>query len=215
MRRKFRAVDPSSARSTTLYGVDTALPKVTSTSPPHLVPPLTLRQRILASTSSRSRSSPAPVLSGRLSQPPTQARIDQAGRGGDDRPYDSAVPDERRQAILVRLGQDSGTRLRVYHRPAQAGRQLDGAPPPTRCATPPESPGIGSSPGARQWLDAIVVLPPTRICAAGGRRPFRLAGSADRARDRDPVNELRRAPDGTPYVSAAIGSARIRCCCSP
>ncbi len=93
---------------------------------------LTLRQRILA-----VNIFAVAILAGSLfyldgfRSRLTQARIDQAQTEAVMIAHMiPAVPVERRQAILARLGQDSGARLRVYRRTgARQGDSWAGAPP--------------------------------------------------------------------------------------
>jgi two-component system sensor histidine kinase ChvG len=117
-----------------------------------------------------------------------------------------AVPAGQRQPILVRLGQDSGTRLRIYGR--DGARQADswaGARPTYELRDPAtEAWYRGVARALDNGFDAIV----------GARRPPIFTPPAvDRLdawpeavaalRDGRAVSELRRAPDGTPYISAA------------
>jgi len=170
---------------------------------------LTLRQRILA-----VNIFAVAILAGSLfyldgfRSRLTQARIDQAQAEAVMIAHMiPAVPAERRQAILVRLGQDSGTRLRVYRRTgAKLGDSWAGAAPTYTLRDPTDEPwyrivaraldnGFDAIVGASrppeyvpQAADDLSVWPEAQTALATGT----------------PINELRRAPDGTPYVSAAM-----------
>ncbi len=122
-----------------------------------------------------------------------------------------AIPPAMRQPILVRLGQDSGTRLRVY-RPDGA-KQADswfGAPPTYTLRDPADEPWYrGVARALDNGFDAIVgarappdfVPPPRDVLAAWPEAQAALAtGQAQ--------TELRRAPDGTPYISSAMRIGR-------
>ncbi len=118
-----------------------------------------------------------------------------------------AVPPGKRQTILMRLGQDSGTRLRVYGR--GGGKQADswlGAPPTYTLRDPADEPwyrdvaraldnGFDAIVGAARPPDHVPPVPD--VLAGWPEARTALAGGA-------PTTELRRAPDGTPYVSAAM-----------
>lgn len=117
-----------------------------------------------------------------------------------------AIPSAERQGILVRLGQDSRTRLRLYGR--GGGKQADswrGAAPTYELRDPSTEPWYrGIARALDNGFDAIV----------GARRPPLFAPPAtDRLqswpeamaalRGNRATTELRRAPEGTPYISAA------------
>jgi two-component system sensor histidine kinase ChvG len=118
-----------------------------------------------------------------------------------------AVPREARQAILVRLGRDSGTRLRVYAR--GGGKQADswaGAAPTYELRDPAtEAWYRGVARAMDNGFDAIVgarrppLLTPPAVDTLGAWPEARAALATSR-----PVTDLRRAPEGTPYVSAAM-----------
>jgi two-component system sensor histidine kinase ChvG len=122
----------------------------------------------------------------------------------------AVVPRERRQALLVRLGQDSGTRLRVYA--SDGTRRIDswdGAPATYELRDPATEP----------WnRDVARALDNAFDAIVGARRPPLYAPrSDDRLQDwpeaqaalarRATVTWLRRAPEGTPFVSAAAALA--------
>ena len=119
----------------------------------------------------------------------------------------AALPAEARQPILVRLGQDSRARLRVYGR--SGVRRADswaGAPPTYELRDPATEPWYrGIARGLDNGFDAIVgarrppiFAPPAVDALAAWPEAVRaLAGAG-------PVTELRRAPDGTAYISAAV-----------
>jgi two-component system sensor histidine kinase ChvG len=137
----------------------------------------------------------------------TQARVDQAQSEAVMIAHIlSAVPPDRRQPILVHLGRDSGTRLRVYG--ASGGRQADSwfhAPPTYALRDPTVEPWYRD---VARWLDngfdTIVgarrpplYRPPARdVRAAWPEAQRALAGGG-------PVTMVRRAPDGTPYIASA------------
>ncbi|MGQ0558202.1 MAG: ATP-binding protein [Sphingosinicella sp.] len=117
-----------------------------------------------------------------------------------------ALPEPSWPPVLVLLGRDSGARLRVYGRGGQRlGDSWQGAPPTYNLREPAREPfferialaldnGFDAIVGARQ--------PPQLDQSA----PDRLASwpEAQRALSSGaPASELRRAPEGTPYISAA------------
>jgi len=118
----------------------------------------------------------------------------------------AALPAAARQPILVRLGRDSGTRLRLYGR--DGGKRADswsGAPPTYEMRDPAAEPWYrGIARALDNGFDAIVGAPrPPRFTppAADTLAAWPEAGAALAAGDA--VTELRRAPEGTPYISAA------------
>jgi len=137
----------------------------------------------------------------------TQARIDRAQAETEMIAHMlAAVPASARQPILVRLGQDSQARLRIY---ASDGRltadSWAGAPPTYTLRDPANQPWYRE---VALWLDngfdAIV----------GARRPPLFVPpaldtlsawpeAATALRNGGPAMMLRRAPDGTPFISTA------------
>lgn len=137
----------------------------------------------------------------------TQARVEQAQSEAVMIAHMlAAAPRDIWQPILVRLGQDSGTRLRVYA--ADGARREDswsGATPTYELRDPADEAwyrsvaraldnGFDAIVGARQpepfnppATDRLDAWPEARAALASGT----------------PVNHVRRAPDGTAYVSAA------------
>ena len=118
-----------------------------------------------------------------------------------------AIPTSARQPILVRLGQDSRTRLRFYGRDgAKRADSWIGSPPTYELRDPSSEPWYrGIARALDNAFDAIV----------GARRPpFFSPPEVDRLdawpeaaaalRGGRPVSELRRAPEGTAYISAAM-----------
>jgi two-component system sensor histidine kinase ChvG len=118
-----------------------------------------------------------------------------------------AIPERYRQPILVRLGQDSRTRLRIYGRDgAKLADSWAGAPPTYELRDPAtEAWYRGIARALDNGFDAIV---------GASRPPFLTPPAVDRldawpeartalATGR-PVSELRRAPEGTAYISAAM-----------
>ena len=118
----------------------------------------------------------------------------------------TAVPESARQPILVRLGQDSRARLRLYGPGGNlAADSWAGVPPTYALRDPANEPWYRE---VAQWLDngfdAIVgaqrpplyVPPAVDTLAAWPEAMAALRG-------REPVTMLRRAPDGTPFISTA------------
>ena len=138
----------------------------------------------------------------------TQARVEQSQSEAVMIAHMLAVlPPEAQQPLLVRLGADSGTRLRVYRRDgARTADSWQGAAPTYEMRDPADEPWYrGIARGLDNGFDAIVGAP---------RRPLFRPPAVDRlsawpeaqaalARGA-PVTELRRAPEGTPYISAAM-----------
>ena len=131
-----------------------------------------------------------------------------------------ALPAAQRQSILVRLGQDSRTRLRIYGRDGR--KRADswaGARPTYELRDPAAEPwhrdvaraldnGFDAIVGARR--PPIFQPPPVDRLDAWPEAVAAL-------RQGQFVSELRRAPEGTLYISAAapVAGAADRCCCSP
>ncbi len=118
-----------------------------------------------------------------------------------------AIPERYRQPILVRLGQDSRTRLRIYGRD---GRKLAdswaGAPPTYELRDPATEPWYrGLARALDNGFDAIVGAsrPPYFTPPAVDRLDAWPEAQAALATGR-PVVEMRRAPEGTAYISAAM-----------
>jgi len=118
-----------------------------------------------------------------------------------------SVPPERWQALLVRVGRDSGTRLRVYRRDgAKIADSWAGATPTYTLRDPAtEAWYRGIARALDNGFDAIVAAPrppdytPPAHDALAAWPEARLALGR-----RTVATELRRAPDGTPFVSAAM-----------
>ncbi len=137
----------------------------------------------------------------------TQAQIAQAGTEATmiARAV-GAAPPEGRAELLVRLGQDAGARVRIYR--ADGGRVVDSwenAPPTYEMRDPEEEPFL------RQVglvidniFDTIVGRsqpPPLDVTAEDRLDAWPEAATA--LGEGRSVTELRRAPEGTPFVSAA------------
>ncbi|HEY0114725.1 MAG TPA: histidine kinase dimerization/phospho-acceptor domain-containing protein, partial [Allosphingosinicella sp.] len=137
----------------------------------------------------------------------TQARISQAATEATmiARAV-AAVPLEKREGLLVRLGQDAGARLRIY---GADGRRLadswTGTSPTYEMRDPANEPFMrGVARGIDNIFDTIVGAsqpPPLDIAAedrlaAWPEAAQALAGGGT-------TTNLRRAPEGTAYVSAA------------
>jgi two-component system sensor histidine kinase ChvG len=137
----------------------------------------------------------------------TQVRIEQmASEATMIADIVAAVPPERRQALLISLSQDSRTRLRLY---GPDGRKRldswDGAPPTYELRDPRSEP----------WnRDVARALDNVFDAVVGARRPPPFDEPAEDAlaawpeaqealARRGVSTRLRRAPEGTPFVSAA------------
>ena len=137
----------------------------------------------------------------------TQARIAQASTEATMIARAVAsVPPERREQLLVRLGQDSGARLRIY---AADGRRIadswNGAPPTYEMRDPLEEPFLRDLGRAiDNVFDTIVGAsrPPPLDLAAEDRLAAWPEAAQALASGRI-ATSLRRAPEGTAFVSAA------------
>lgn len=118
----------------------------------------------------------------------------------------SAAPPERRQEMLTRMGQDAGARIRIYRADGQkVADSWDGAPPTYEMRDPEEEPFL------RQVglvidnvFDTIVGRsqpPPLDVVVDDRLSAWPEAAAA--LENGQTVTELRRAPEGTPFVSAA------------
>lgn len=137
----------------------------------------------------------------------TQARIEQAESEAVMIAHVmAAVPPAAREPILVRLGRDSGTRLRLF---APGGQRLadswNGAPPTYALRDPNVEPWYRDF---AVWLDNAfdrlvgTPVPPDYV----PRATDTLADwpeAQGALRSGRPAPLLRRAPDGTPFIAAA------------
>ncbi len=118
-----------------------------------------------------------------------------------------AIPAEARQPLLVRLGQDLRVRLRFYD--ATGAKRADswaGAPPTYELRDPATEAWYRDVARALDnGFDAIVGAPrrPLFEPPAIDRLEAWPEGAAALAQG-GPTVEIRRAPEGTPYVSAAV-----------
>jgi two-component system sensor histidine kinase ChvG len=138
----------------------------------------------------------------------TQARIDQAQSEAVMISHMlSVLPNRAWHSALVRLGQDSGTRLRVYQRNgAKLADSWAGAPPTYELRNPADEPWYrGVARALDNGFDAIVgakraemLQPPTRDLLQAWPEAEAAVTQAGA------VTRLRRAPEGTPYISAAV-----------
>lgn len=118
----------------------------------------------------------------------------------------AAAPAERRQPLLTRLGLDSGTRLRVY---APNGAKLadswERSPPNYELRDPAEEPWYRAiARGLDNAFEAIVgARQPPPFSPPATDRLGAWPEAAEALRQRVPRTALRRAPEGTPYISAA------------
>ncbi|WP_264175503.1 sensor histidine kinase [Allosphingosinicella flava] len=117
----------------------------------------------------------------------------------------AAVPGSERQALLAALGRKSGTRLRLYGREGKVMDSWDGQPPTYHLRDPEVEPwpkdiarlldrGFDAIVGGRDLPpfepgleDGLAVWPEARTALASGRV----------------ATAIRRAPEGTPFLSAA------------
>jgi two-component system sensor histidine kinase ChvG len=137
----------------------------------------------------------------------TQARIDRAQSETEMIAHMlSAVPQAARQPILVRLGQDSRARLRIYGQDGRvAADSWLGAQPTYSLRDPAEDPWYRE---VARWLDngfdAIVGAkrPPLFVPPAVDT-PSAWPEAAAALRGGGPETTLRRAPDGTPFIAMA------------
>ena len=119
----------------------------------------------------------------------------------------AVAPPVERQPLLVQLGRDSGVRLRVYA--ADGGRiadSWDGATPTYELRDPAAEPWYrGVARALDNGFDAIVGAsrPPRFFPPSEDRLPA-WPEARDALQRRAITTELRRAPDGTPYISAAV-----------
>lgn len=137
----------------------------------------------------------------------TQARVDQAQSEAVMIAHMlAALPPAEREPILLRLGRDSGTRLRLY---APDGTRVadswHDAPPTYALRDPANDPWYRD---VALWLDnafdTIVRAPPPPLFLPPARDVIGAWPEAQQAlRTGQPTPMLRRAADGTPYIAAA------------
>jgi two-component system sensor histidine kinase ChvG len=138
------------------------------------------------------------LTSARLQQAQTEARvIADALR--------AAAPASR-HALLVKIGRDSGTRLQVFS--ADGAEQMDsweGAAPTYQLRNPDEEPWVKKAALALdKVIDAIVGAPSAPdFLPPAAERLQAWPEAVTALRQQRPVTGLRRAPDGTAFVSAA------------
>lgn len=121
------------------------------------------------------------------------------------RAIDSAAP-ERRMELLQRIGQDAGARLRIYRADgSRIADSWDGAPPTYEMRDLEEEPFLRQVGLVIDNIFDTVVgasQPPPLDVAAEDRLAAWPEAQAALARG-ETVTELRRAPEGTAFVSAA------------
>jgi two-component system, OmpR family, sensor histidine kinase ChvG len=137
----------------------------------------------------------------------TQARVDQAQSEAVMIAHMlAAIPADRREPILIRLGRDSGTRLRLY---APGGARVadswNNATPTYTLRDPSIQPWYRD---VALWLDngfdTIVGTPPPPEFVPPVQDVLSAWPEAQQTlRTGAPAPMLRRAPDGTPYIAAA------------
>lgn len=138
----------------------------------------------------------------------TQARVEQAQSEAVMIAHMLGVaPRQIWQPILLRLGQDSRTRLRVYGRDGSKREDSwNGAPPTYELRDPANEAWYrGVARALDNGFDAIVGArqPPPFTPPAVDRLAAWPEAQATLARGA-PVSEIRRAPEGTAYISAAM-----------
>lgn len=120
----------------------------------------------------------------------------------------SQVPDALHQPLLVRLGQDSGVRLRIYA--PDGSKRADswaGSEPTYEMRDPAEEPFlrvVGQI--IDNGFDAIVGAPQAPLLAPPSPEQDRLPAwpeAAEALQQHHTTSLMRRAPEGTAYVSAA------------
>ena len=137
----------------------------------------------------------------------TQARIEQMASEATMIAHILAeVPHERRQPLLLRLGQDSGMRLQLFVRGgAERADSWEGAPPTYELRDPSRERWTRDVARALDNLfDAIVGAsrpPPLPVPVSDRLEAWPEAQAA--LAQGTTVTTLRRAPEGTPFVSAA------------
>lgn len=143
------------------------------------------------------------ILRGRL----TQARIDQARVDATmiARAIDAAAPGQR-EPLLAAMGQDAGVRLRIYT--ADGSRRADswtGRPPTYEMRDPEDEPFLRDVGNViDNVFDTIVGAsqpPPLDVAAQDSLSAWPEAQAA--LSERRTVTDLRRAPEGSAFVSAA------------
>ena len=137
----------------------------------------------------------------------TQARIDQAESEAVMIAHMmAAVPPAAREPILIRLGRDSGTRLRLY---APGGQRVadswNGAPPTYTLRDPNEEPWYR---GVAVWLDnafdrLVGAPPPPDYVPRASDTLADWPEAVAALRSGRPEQLVRRAPDGTPFIAAS------------
>ncbi|WP_129792881.1 ATP-binding protein [Sphingosinicella sp. CPCC 101087] len=122
-----------------------------------------------------------------------------------------AVPAEGRQPALVRLGRDLGVRLRVYDRSGtKVADSWAGAAPTYELRDPAtEAWYRGVARALDNGFDAIVGASPPEPFVPPARDSLGAWPEAEAAlASGTPVTQVRRAPEGTAYISAAAAIER-------
>lgn len=118
----------------------------------------------------------------------------------------AATPRQGWTALLDRLGRDSGTRLRVFARDgALLGDNWTSGPPTYLMRDPENEPWYRT---VARWLDngvdAIVAAPSRRPLGEDVSRVEAWPEVATAHGADSPVSEIRRAPEGTAFISVAM-----------
>ena len=119
----------------------------------------------------------------------------------------AAAPPAMRQPLLVQLGRDSGVRLRVYGADgAKLADSWEGAVPTYELRDPSTEPWYRDAARALDsGFDAIVGASRVpRLVPPAEDRLSAWPEAVSALRQAKAVTELRRAPEGTPYISAAV-----------
>lgn len=119
----------------------------------------------------------------------------------------AAAPPSARQDLLVQLGRDSGVRFRLYRADGtRIADSWDDAPPTYELRDPSAEPWYrGVARALDNGFDAIVGAPRApRLVPPADDRLQAWPEARTALASRRVATELRRAPEGTPYISAAV-----------
>ena len=119
----------------------------------------------------------------------------------------ASAPAETRQRLLVQLGSDSSVRFRVYRRDGtRIADSWQGAQPTYELRDPSTEPWYrGVARALDNGFDALVGAPRAPRFVPPAQDRLAAWPEAERALAQgQPTTELRRAPEGTPFISAAV-----------